>query len=201
MDIIHKKTWCRESDKLLEQIRLSSLTLYKEHKNNYLYLVNISNKLTLIIIICSFVSAFFNFGLKPYFTEEIIMITCSSITFSSGIVGILQLFYQSQKKMERELHISKELYELSCDIYKTLSINHSLRPCVAQEYINNKMNKYQNIIEMIDNPKNNVYEKILPDTFILLEKPKPQIEQPQIEQPQIEQPQIEQPKIDIENHT
>jgi len=53
------------------------------------------------------------------------------------------------------------------------------------------MNKYQNIIEMIDNPKNNVYEKILPDTFILLENPKPQIEQPQIEQSQ----------IDIENHT
>jgi hypothetical protein len=191
MDIIHKKTWCVESDKLLEQIRLSSLILYKEHKNNYLYLVNISNKLTLIIIICSFVSAFFNFGLKPYFSEQIIMITCSSITFSSGIVGILQLFYQSQKKMERELHISKELYELSCDIYKTLSINHSLRHYDAQEYINNKMNKYQNIIEMIDNPKNNVYEKILPDTFILLEQSKPQIEQPQIEQPQ----------IDIENHT
>lgn len=186
MDIIHKKTWCVESDKLLEQIRLSSLTLYKEHKNNYLYLVNISNKLTLIIIICSFVSAFFNFGLKSYFTEETITITCSSITFSSGIVGILQLFYQSQKKMEMELHISKELYELSCDIYKTLSINHSLRHHDAQEYINNKMNKYQNIIEMIDNPKNNVYEKILPDTFILLEQTKPQIEQPQ---------------IDIENHT
>ena len=127
MDEPSKHTWSGESDKLLEQIRLSSLTLYKEHKNNYLYLVNISNKLTLIIIICSLVSAFFNFGLKPYFTEQIIMITCSSITFSSGIVGIIQLFYQSQKKMERELHISKELYELSCDIYKTLSINHTLR--------------------------------------------------------------------------
>ena len=190
MDEPSKHTWSGESDKLLEQIRLSSLTLYKEHKNNYLYLVNISNKLTLIIIICSLVSAFFNFGLKPYFTEQIIMITCSSITFSSGIVGILQLFYQSQKKMERELHISKELYELSCDIYKTLSINHSLRHYDAQEYINNKMNKYQNIIEMIDNPKNIVYEKILPDTFILIEQPKLQIEQPKL--------QIEQPKLQIE---
>ena len=177
MDEPSKHTWSGESDKLLEQIRLSSLTLYKEHKNNYLYLVNISNKLTLIIIICSLVSAFFNFGLKPYFTEQIIMITCSSITFSSGIVGIIQLFYQSQKKMERELHISKELYELSCDIYKTLSINHTLRPYSTQEYVNNKMNKYQNIIEMIDNPKNIVYEKILPDTFILIEQPKLQIEQ------------------------
>ena len=72
MDEPSKHTWSGESDKLLEQIRLSSLTLYKEHKNNYLYLVNISNKLTLIIIICSLVSAFFNFGLKPYFTEQII---------------------------------------------------------------------------------------------------------------------------------
>ena len=190
MDEPSKHTWSGESDKLLEQIRLSSLTLYKEHKNNYLYLVNISNKLTLIIIICSLVSAFFNFGLKPYFTEQIIMITCSSITFSSGIVGIIQLFYQSQKKMERELHISKELYELSCDIYKTLSINQTLRPYSTQEYVNNKMNKYQNIIEMIDNPKNIVYEKILPDTFILIEQPKLQIEQPKL--------QIEQPKLQIE---
>ena len=190
MDEHSKHTWSGESDKLLEQIRLSSLTLYKEHKNNYLYLVNISNKLTLIIIICSLVSAFFNFGLKPFFTEQIIMITCSSITFSSGIVGIIQLFYQSQKKMERELHISKELYELSCDIYKTLSINHTLRPYSTQEYVNNKMNKYQNIIEMIDNPKNIVYEKILPDTFILIEQPKLQIEQPKL--------QIEQPKLQIE---
>jgi hypothetical protein len=146
------------------------------------------------MIICNLVSAFFNFGLKPYFTEEIIMITCSSITFSSGIVGILQLFYQSQKKMERELHISKELYELSCDIYKILSINYSSRPYFAQEYINNKMNKYQMIIEMIDNPKNNIYDKILPDTFILIEQPKIHIE---------EQPKIhieEQPKIHIEEN-
>ena len=40
MDEPSKHTWSGESDKLLEQIRLSSLTLYKEHKNNYLYLVS-----------------------------------------------------------------------------------------------------------------------------------------------------------------
>ena len=43
---------------------------------------------------------------------------------------------------------------------------------------------------MIDNPKNIVYEKILPDTFILIEQPKLQIEQPKL--------QIEQPKLQIE---
>jgi hypothetical protein len=89
----------------------------------------------------------FSVGLQPYVSQSIISVLCCSISLVCGIIASVELFLAIQNMMETELISSKEFYILSCDIFKTLSVEREYRRINGQTYLDNTHTKYCNLIE------------------------------------------------------
>lgn len=149
--------WTDDIEKLLYTMQDKSLELSKIHKLKYIKYQKTSDHFKIPIIIFSSIATFFNFGMQPFLSQNTIAIICSSLTFITGLLGTIELYLQIQKKMEKSLTLSKDLFMNSMNIYKILSLDESRRKIEALVYMNNRYEAFRQIIEKSDiMPDNNI---------------------------------------------
>lgn len=139
--------WTQDIESVLEQIRINSVLLSKEHKKRYFYLIELLRYFRLPVIIISGINSIVSVGLQPYLPQGTISMMTCCLALLCSIVGSIELYLTIQKSMENELLSSKDYYILSIDIYKTLALGKEHRPIPAKEYLDKKYNEYVKLFE------------------------------------------------------
>ena len=139
--------WSEDIEKVLDQIRMNSVILSKEHKKRYFSLRNILQYFKTPIIIISGINSIVSVGLNPYIEQRTISMMTCLLSLVCSIIGSIELYLAIKKGMETELVSSKDYYILSIDIHKTLTLSKDHRPIPAKEYLENKYNEYVKLYE------------------------------------------------------
>lgn len=139
--------WTTDIESVLEQIRINSVLLSKEHKKRYFYLTEILRYFRLPVIIVSGINSIVSVGLQPYLAQGTISMMTCLLALLCSIIGSIELYLTIQKSMENELMSSKDYYILSIDIFKTLSLSKEHRPIPAKEYLDKKYSDYVKLYE------------------------------------------------------
>ena len=139
--------WTTDIEGVLENIRINSVLLQKEHKKRYFVLKERLLYYRLPVIILSGINSIIAVGMQPYMEQPVISMTTCAISLICSIIGSIELYLAIQKGMELELSTSKEYYLLSIDIFKTLSLCKEHRPIPAKEYLEKKYEEYRKLME------------------------------------------------------
>ena len=153
--------WSNDVEKLLTIIHDKSIELSTVHKEKYINLKLTADKFKIPIIVMSSVATFFNFGLQPYLSQQIIAIICSSLTFAVTMLGTIELYLQVNKHMELEFNISKDLYINAIDIYKILNLDKAHRPADPLHFLNERYDIFKQIIAKSDIMPDNILPVII----------------------------------------
>jgi hypothetical protein len=154
--------WTVDIENVLEQIRVNSVLLSKEHKKRYFYLTEILRYFRLPVIIVSGINSIISVGLQPYLEQETISMMTCLLALLCSIIGSVELYLTIQKSMENELISSKDYYLLSIDIHKTLTLGKEHRPIPAKEYLDEKYNDYVKLFENSNLLARKVIDKLNP---------------------------------------
>ena len=147
LKVMYMSDWTQDIENVLEQIRINSVLLSKEHKKRYFYLTEILRYFRLPVIILSGINSIVSVGLQPYLQQGTISIMTCLLALVCSIIGSIELYLTIQKSMENELMSSKDYYILSIDIFKTLTLGKEHRPIPAKEYLDKKYNEYVKLYE------------------------------------------------------
>jgi hypothetical protein len=139
--------WTQDIDNVLDQIRINSVILSKQHKKRYFYLIDILQYFRLPVIIMSGINSIISVGLQPYLNQGTISMMTCLLALVCSIIGSIELYLTIQKSAENELLASKDYYILSIDIHKTLSLSKHNRPIPAKEYLDKKYDEYVKLYE------------------------------------------------------
>jgi hypothetical protein len=139
--------WSEDIEKVLDQIRINSVILSKQHKKRYFYLKNILLYFRLPVIIISGINSIVSVGLQSYLNQGTISMMTCLLALTCSIIGSIELYMAIQTSMENELMASKDYYILSIDIHKTLTLTNQHRPIPAKEYLDKKYNEYVKLYE------------------------------------------------------
>jgi len=153
-------TWNHSIEVILHKIQEQSLHLSNRHKRDYVVYKRLSDRFKAPCIILSSVATLFNFGLQPYLPQQTVTIICTVITFTTGLLTTIELWLQLNKKMEKELMLSKSMYMLYMDIYKVLALKRSLRESLPSEFLEEKYRQFQELIEISDTMPGDLFERL-----------------------------------------
>jgi hypothetical protein len=163
--------WTQDIESVLENIRINSVLLSKEHKKRYFVLKQTLQYFRLPVIIISGINSVISVGFQPYLAQtSISMITCL-LALICSIIGSIELYLAIQKSMEIELVVSKDYYLLSIDIYKTLSLNPNHRPIPAKEYLEKKYNEFVKLMEKSNLITKKLEDKLAPLPPMIMQTP------------------------------
>jgi hypothetical protein len=139
--------WTEDIEQVLEQIRINSVILSKEHKKRYFNLRGILQYFRLPVIILSGINSIVSVGMTEYMEQSAISMTTCLLALVCSIIGSVELYLAIQKSMENELLASKDYYILSIDIYKNLTLSKDHRQIPAKEYLEKKYGEYVKLFE------------------------------------------------------
>lgn len=160
--------WNDRIEKVLDNIRVNALYLSNKHKARYFSLSNSIKWYRLPIIILSGANSIVSVGLQEYIAQSILSLTVSLISLLCSIIGSIELYLKKNARMEADLISYTQLYLLSVEIYKTLTLNRENRPIPAREYLQKIFNEYTKLIESSNPLETAIMDKLLP---INMEKP------------------------------
>jgi hypothetical protein len=165
--------WTQDIEIVLENIRINSVLLSKEHNKRYFILKQTLQYFRLPVIIISGINSIVSVGFQPYLAQAVIsMITCL-LALMCSIIGSIELYLAIQKSMEIELVVSKDYYLLSIDIYKTLSLISEHRPIPAKEYLEKKYNEFVKLMEKSNLVSKKLEDKLAPLPPCIVSTPPP----------------------------
>ena len=154
--------WSQDIESVLENIRINSVILSKEHKRRYFDLKENLKYYRLPVIVLSCCNSICSVGLQPYLEQGIIsMLTCL-LALVCSIIGSIELYLAIQKGMESELISQRDYYLLSVDIFKTLSLVKEHRPIPAKEYLEKCYNTYCKLMESSNALAKKIEDKLCP---------------------------------------
>lgn len=139
--------WTPDIETVLENIRLNSVTLSKQHKAKYFRLKYVLSFFRLPIIVISGINSIISVGFTDYISQKSISLTTCLLALICSIIGSIELYLSIQKQLDNELIISKDYYILAIDIFKTLSLRSEIRPIPSKEYLEKKYEEYIKLIE------------------------------------------------------
>ena len=154
--------WSLDIEWVLENIRVNSVILSKEHKRRYFYLKENLKYYRLPVIVLSGINSIISVGLQPYINQGIISVVTCLLALVCSIIGSIELYLAIQKGMENELICQRDYYLLSIDIFKTNSLAKEHRPVPAKEYLEKCYNIYCKLIESSNALSKNVEDKLCP---------------------------------------
>ena len=164
-----KYVWTEDIEKILESIRINSITLAKEHKKNYFKLKSILKYFKIPIIVLSACNSVLAIGLNAFLEQSLVSIVNCIVSLICGLISSVELYLAIQKNMEDDLLYSKEFYLLSVDIYKTLNLTSSNRPSDAKLYLEDKYNEYTTLVERSQLINRKISDKLTPTQYNLLQ--------------------------------
>jgi hypothetical protein len=139
--------WTDDIESVLEQIRVNSVTLSKEHKKNYFQYNRLLRYFRLPVIIISGINSIVSVGFQPYLDQRTISMMTCLLALICSVIGSIELYLAIQKSMESELLASKDYYILSIDIHKMLTLTRDHRTGAAKEYLERKYEEYVKLFE------------------------------------------------------
>jgi hypothetical protein len=154
--------WSVDIENILENIRINSVILSKEHKTRYFYLKENLKYYRLPVIILSGVNSIVSVGMTPYLPQETISMMTCLLALVCSIIGSVELYLAIQKGMESEMISQRDYYLLSVDIFKTLSLAKEHRPVPAKEYLEKCYSTYCKLIESGNALDKRVEDKLSP---------------------------------------
>ena len=138
----NSNSWSSDIESVLEEIRINAVQLSNNHKQNYFFYRSLHKYFRIPTIILSSVSSVSSIGLQNYISQEHISGIVCLLGLSISIINSIELFLKLQETLESELTCSKEFYNLSIDIRKTLLLDVENRGTTGQSYLQEKYNEY-----------------------------------------------------------
>jgi hypothetical protein len=154
--------WNNDIEKVLNNIRVNALYLSNKHKARYFSLSNSIKWYRLPVIILSGANSIVSVGLQEYISQSILSLTVSLISLLCSIIGSIELYLKKNARMEADLISYTQLYLLSVEIYKTLTLLRENRPIPAREYLQKIFNEYTKLIESSNPLETAITDKLLP---------------------------------------
>ena len=154
--------WSEDIVCVLENIRINSVILSKEHKRRYFDLKENLKYYRLPVIVLSGINSIVSVGLQPYMEQGVISVITCLLALICSIIGSIELYLTIQKSMESELISQRDYYLLSVDIFKTISLAKEHRPVPAKEYLEKCYNIYCKLIESSNALAKKVEDKLCP---------------------------------------
>lgn len=151
-------------EKVLENIRINSILLYKEHQKRYLYLKDTLKYYKLPLIFVSSLSSIISVS-QQFIPQDTITILNSSLSFICSIIGATELFMGISSQMVLELSTSKDYHILAMDIYKCLSLKPENRSSEGRAYLEQCYGTYTKLIE-----NSCIVRRKIEDKLCLIEK-------------------------------
>jgi len=134
-------------ENILENIRLNSVILSKEHKKRYLFLKDTLKYYRLPVIIISALNSIISIGTQPFIEQRYISISNCLLSLICGIIGSIELYFGINSQMENEAKSNNAYYILSTDIYKILSLNTFNRHIDGRSYLDECYSRYIKLYE------------------------------------------------------
>jgi hypothetical protein len=159
---MYMSDWTPDIESVLEQIRINSVILSKQHKTRYFYLIETLKYFRLPVIMLSSINSIISVGFQPYINQGTISMMTCLLALLCSVIGSVELYLTIQKSMDNELTSSKDYYILSIDIYKTLSLSKEHRPLPAKEYLDSKYNEYVKLYENSNLLEKKIMDKLNP---------------------------------------
>jgi hypothetical protein len=154
--------WNEDIEKVLNNIRVNALYLSNKHKTRYFSLSNSIKWYRLPVIVLSGANSIVSVGLQEYISQSILSLTVSLISLLCSIIGSIELYLKKNTRMEADLISYTQLYLLSVEIYKTLTLLRENRPIPAREYLQKIFNEYTKLIESSNPLETAITDKLLP---------------------------------------
>jgi hypothetical protein len=139
--------WDIDVEHVLDNIRINSVTLSREHKERYILLKSRLQYFRLPVIVISSINSIVSIGFQSYIDQQTISIITCFLALSCSIIGSIELFLSIQKQIEQDLSASKEYYLLSIEIFKTLNLSRERRSIHAKEYLEKIYSEYCKLVE------------------------------------------------------
>jgi len=157
--------WSSDIENVLEQIRINSVLMSKEHKTKYLYLKGILRYFRVPVILISSIASVSSVGLQPYIDQQMISVITCLLSLTCGIIGSIELFLAIQSRMENELMASKDYYILSIEIFKVLTLDRENRSMDGKAFLETSYGTYVKLIE-----NSNIIDKKIVDRLAFIDK-------------------------------
>lgn len=152
----------KDIEKILDNIRLNSVILSKQHKKRHYYLKDKIKYFRCPTIILSALNSVFSVGLQPYMEQKTISITNCLISLICGIIVSIEMFLSIETGMRQEYESCKEYYLLSVDIQKYLLLDVENRNIEAQTYLEKCYNQYVKLFENSGLVKKEIHDSLTP---------------------------------------
>ena len=164
--------WTEDIERVLEEIRMNAVQLSNNHKQNYFFYKSLHKYFRIPTICLSSVASVSSIGLQNYISQTHISGIVCLLGLTISIVNSIELFLKLQETLEVELNCSKEFYNLSIDIRKTLLLDAPNRQISGASYLEKKYNDYVKLQEqsnLISNTFNDGLNK-LPKKISMISK-------------------------------
>ena len=164
--------WTSDIEKVLEEIRMNAVQLSNNHKQNYFFYKSLHKYFRIPTIILSSVASVSAVGLQNYISQAHINGIVCLLGLSVSVVNSIELFLKLQETLEMELNCSKEFYNLSIDIRKTLLLDRENRQLSGQTYLEKRYNDYVKLQEQSNLISNNFNDGLnnLPKKISMMKK-------------------------------
>ena len=162
---VETNDWSSDIEVVLEQIRINSVILSKEHKAKYLYLKGILRYFRVPVILISSIASVSSVGLQTYIDQQLISAITCLLSHTCGIIGSIELFLAIQSRMENELMASKDYYILSIEIFKVLTLDRENRSIGGKTFLEASYGTYVKLIE-----NSNVIDNKISDRLAYIDK-------------------------------
>jgi len=164
--------WTSDIEKVLEEIRMNAVQLSNNHKQNYFFYKSLHKYFRIPTIILSSVASVSAVGLQNYISQSHINGIVCLLGLSVSVVNSIELFLKLQETLEMELNCSKEFYNLSIDIRKTLLLDRENRQLAGQTYLEKRYNDYVKLQEQSNLISNNFNDGLnnLPKKISMMKK-------------------------------
>ena len=164
--------WTNDIEQVLEEIRMNAVQLSNNHKQNYFFYKSLHKYFRIPTIVLSSVAPVSAIGLQNYISQQHISGIVCLLGLSISVVNSIELFLKLQETLEVELNCSKEFYNLSIDIRKTLLLDAQNRQISGASYLEKKYSDYVKLQEqsnLINNTFNDGLNK-LPKKISMISK-------------------------------
>ena len=139
--------WSNDIEQVLEEIRMNAVQLSNNHKQNYFFYKSLHKYFRIPTIMLSSFASVSSIGLQNYISQQHISGIVCLLGLSISIINSIELFLKLQETIEGEITCSKEFYNLSIDIRKTLLLDVANRQVSGQNYLEAKYNEYVKLQE------------------------------------------------------
>lgn len=137
-----ENNWTSDIEILLNKIRINSLRLSDYHRTNYLKLKDFIMYFRIPVLCLSSLNSVFSVGLNSFVSQNVVSVLNCLISLVCGIICSIELFLQIQRRMDIHNSSSINLYCLSVEIFKILSLDRNNRNINASSFLDEKHQEY-----------------------------------------------------------